>query len=645
MMKKLIAILLAGSTLLSTVLTGCDSPSNDETESMATYQDSQETVMSEPEYSEETIEETEVLSVMQEETILSPSFPEKNEDIEIEFVEENENLTTPQRNDINMLNYITVLTQEINVSKSSRIYLDSVQSSLLNNLNLNAIDSKTQSQINNLWKTIDGYRMISVKRERLEYIYEQNKAQALREAIPNPVGLLSAVQSGDKLSLALSVLYMAVDSVASYESSFSKADLDYLKDNWELDNEETDELSSSQLNLLNYMINVVRDNALPNDCALKPEEVEAFVEWANKENLTRRISWFEEHEETYSEFRTYWTELAKTYYQYKNYEKCLEAVKKFEEVATPIFDYDTDYAETLLTAILSAKEIMSQAEYVEYAERCVELLLANCPEKEWGLRYFAAQIYIDLCANTGDSSYLKNAFDIAKNNVNVLMDEQVALNSEYLNEVQKLTAAKDATKREKKEIDEYNALIKEKRKTELPPVSEAFYLNCELLFALVEELDIPQHEKDDIDAILHENGTSIFLTEALDNRFWADESIPEIDSDDILVSFDGSQLTVPANCLTEKFEIQVTISDDITIDDWEVKEVHRPKGSKECSEFMVTLTSEEGKQHTYSAGEKITVTVIPSSNMSDNTIDFNFQVNSKKTLWIFNGIEIERITK
>lgn len=73
---------------------------------------------------------------------------------EPEEEEEEEELTTPQRNSVNMMNYITVLTQEINNSKNSRIYLDSVQSSLLNNMNLNAIDNKTQGQINSLWRTI-----------------------------------------------------------------------------------------------------------------------------------------------------------------------------------------------------------------------------------------------------------------------------------------------------------------------------------------------------------------------------------------------------------------------------------------------------------------------------------------------------------
>ena len=105
-------------------------------------------------------------------------------------------LSSTQRNSINLLNYMTVLTQEINESKGNQLFLESAYSSLVNDIYPNSVDTKTQAQITSLMDTVDEYRMIAVKRDRILYIYEQNQAQALRQAIPNPVGLLSAVQSG-----------------------------------------------------------------------------------------------------------------------------------------------------------------------------------------------------------------------------------------------------------------------------------------------------------------------------------------------------------------------------------------------------------------------------------------------------------------
>lgn len=575
-----------------------------------------------------------------EETIAPTTAPTEAPEV-TELVEE-VNLTTTQRNSINMLNYITVLTQAINESSGSRVYLESAQASLLNNIYPNAVDTKTQSQINNLWRTIDGYRMIAVKRDRLEYIYEQNRAQALRQAIPNPLGLLSAVQSGSILKGAVSVLYMAVDAKTSYDAASTQADLQYLQSGWELEDAEATELSNSQLNLLNYMLDMVRDNDFPGEYALTADAVTNFVKWTNETNLTRKINWLETNEETYCEFRTYWLELAKSYYLDNQYRNCISAFEKYEDVATRIFRKDNDYAEIIPMAIVAAKSTMSKTKYVDFAEKYVSILLKNCADDDWLLRYFAAQIYVDLYGITSERSYLSEAYDIAYDNVNELVDEQIALNDAYLAEVKMIEVDKDASKREKQEIKEYNKYLQDKRDTELPPVHETFYLNCELLFALADELNVSYSKKNVIDDTIHENGAPVFLTEALDSRFWARKTIPAIDPNGINVEFNGKKLVIPASCLTDRFVVTVTISGGTVLDDWKVDKVDRPKNSMDCSEFMVTLISEKGKNYDFSAGETITVTITPVADAPDEAIQFSFDVVGTKTLWVINGIKFER---
>ncbi|MCM1122601.1 MAG: hypothetical protein NC416_08460 [Eubacterium sp.] len=427
-------------------------------------------------------------------------------------IEEDETLTETQRNSINMLNYMTVLTQEINEAKGNQIFLESVYSSLVNDVYPNAVDTKTQAQITSLMDTIDGYRMITVKRDRLEYIYEQNCAQALRQAIPNPVGLLSVVQSGSALKSAASVLYMTVDFVSSYKSTTSQADLQFLQNSWELDDEESAELHSSTKNALSYMFNMVRDYDLPGDHALNQESVESFVLWSNKPDsqLVSKIAWLESHQDTYKEFGLYWLEIAKDYYNANEYEKCLAAINQYKAVSTRIFRKDIDYATVLPMAIISAKETKGESDYVKMTDQYCAEILTNTKDADWSLKYFVAQAYLDLYAITKESLYLDKAYKIALDNVIILVDEQRALNDSYLAEIQEEKADKDATKREKKEVKEYNKLIKEERKVALPPVSEALYLNCDLLFALAEKRNISSAERSKISSILHENGDSIF---------------------------------------------------------------------------------------------------------------------------------------
>ncbi|MGN8905059.1 hypothetical protein ACTND3_01825 [Bacillota bacterium HCP28S3_F12] len=563
--------------------------------------------------------------------------------------EPDDGLTPEMRKSINMLNYMTSLTQQVNEQKNNQLFLESAYDSF-DNLYPNSVDTKTQAQITSLMDTIQGYRMISVKRDRLEYIYEQNRAQALRQAIPNPVGLLSAVQSGSLLKAAASVLYMAVDSASSYKAATTQADLQFIKDGWELDDEESAELHNSTKNALTYMLNMVRDYDIPGDYALNKAAVEDFVTWSSKPDsqLERKISWFETNQNTYEEFGPYWLELAKDYYNYEDYAKCLTAIKKYEGISTRIFRKDQDYAQALPMAIISAKETLSNPEYVSIAANYCQIIDDNTDDEDWTLRYFAAQIYMDLYAITKDTVYLDEAYKIARENVVVLVDEQKKLNAAYIAEIQEVKAGKDATKREKNEVKKYNKTIKEERKIALPPVSEALYLNSDLLFALAEERKIDDTERKKIEAILHENGENIFLTQALDDRFWFNKKSAIIDSGDIEVSFEGGKFIIPASCVTDRsiITVKVTGANGATnFDEWLVDEVKRPKNSTNCSEFTVTYTNKDSDKYKYQAGETVTIRVTPVAESPEEYMEFKFNVVATKKVVVFNGVKFERVTK
>lgn len=559
-------------------------------------------------------------------------------------------LSSVQQNSINMLNYITVLTQQINSSKGSRVFLEAAYSSLINNIYPNAVDSTTQAQINSLFSTLDSYRMITVKRERLEYLYEQNRAQALRQAIPNPIALLSVVQSGNMLKAAASVLYMAVDSVTSYQNAASQADLQYLQSGWELDDAESEALSTSRKNAFNYMVEMVRNYSLPGDYALNEESVQEFVGWVNNTNLVRKTAWLEAKEDTYKRFGPYWLELAKCYYAADEYEKCLFAFSQYEAVTSRILRRDFDYAEALPMAIIAAKETMSEGDYIKTADRYTSLILANAKNNDWSLRYFAAQIYLDLYASTNKESYLSAAYKIAFDNVNVLVDEQKSLNKAYLEEVQEITVEdarknaseteKKTTKRLKQEAKEYNKYLKAQRKVALPPVSEALYLNCELLFALAEKRGFSSTEQKRIDGILHENGTRLFLTETLDDRFWFANPAQSTPKEKLVVNFDGDTIILPASCITDRSIITLKVTNaagEQVFDDLEVKEVERPKKTG-FEGFKVIFTSKKASDYKYNAGDVVSIIVTPVVENPDNTIEFIYDVVAAKKALVFNGI-------
>lgn len=563
------------------------------------------------------------------------------------YVQPDDGLTDEKRNSINMLNYMLMISQKVNVDRKNQLALESAYDSF-DNLYPNSVDRNTQAQITSLMDTIQGYRMISVKRARLEYIYEQNQAQAYRKAIPNPMGLLSAVQSGSKIKMAAAVLYMVVDSATSYETARSQADLDFLKDGWELDDAESEELHNSTKNSMNYMFDMVRTYDIPGDYALSKTAIEDFVAWSSKPDsqLDRKIMWFEDNERTYAAFGPYWLELARDYFYAQKYDKCLESVLHYESISTRIFRKDKDYANILPMAIIASREIMSEADYIELASKYCDLIYENTQDKDWSLRYFSVLVYMDLYSITNDMKYLDKAYSCARENVNYLVDEQKRLNYEYLSDIEEITADADATKRVKDEIKQYNKALRAERKIALPPVSEALYLNVEVLFGLANEMNISSADRQRIDSILHENGESIFLTKALDDRFWFNKTADSLEAEDIDVEFDGSKFVIPASCITDRSKIIVTVSGPngtTTFEEWEVSEVKRPKNSKDCSEYKVTIKIKDADKYKYQAGETITINVLPVEDNENEFLSFNFNVIENNVAFV-KGIKIERVT-
>ena len=561
-------------------------------------------------------------------------------------VAETASLDETQRNAIAMLNYITVLTQEINASKNSRLYMEQAYSALVNNTYPNSVDSRTLSQLTGLLDTMESYRMVNVKRERLQYIYEQNQAKAIRAAVPNPLGLLSLMQSGssggdnitiDYKKLALAVVYMAVDSITSYTAFTSEANLEYLKDGWTLDDEASSALHTSRKSVFNYLIKMVNEYNLPGDLTLTESTVEEFVRWSNDPNVVGRIQYLESNQKTYQSYGGYWLTLSESYYENGDYAKCLEALDTYESMNVRIFRKDYDLARILPFAISAADEVLEGEAYVDTVIHYTQLMLDNTENSNWALRYFGAQAYIDLYGKTQDESYLQKAYAVALDNINYLIAEQRELNAVYLAPVKETETPKDATKDEKNQIKDYNKMLKENRKKELAPVSEPLLLNCELLFALARELNLSDKEQSKVDSILHPNGESAFLVQTLDARYWFSDAPQLMTAEEMEIEFGGTAIILPANCVTDQASITVCVKekdaeDAVVLTDWKVDKVERVS-KDDFSSFQVAFTSEEARKHNWAPDAEITIDVVPRVDFGFEPYHFEFTAHGTKNEW------------
>lgn len=563
----------------------------------------------------------------------------------IENLFEDIDLNSTQQNSVSMLNYLAVLTQEINASKNSRIYLEEAYSSLINNTYPNAVDGMTLIQLASLLDTLEAYRMVAVKRDRLQFIYEQNRAQALRAAIPNPLGLLSATKSHNLASIVASIAYLAVDSYSSYTAFTSQNDLQFLKDGWVLDDEAAKELHNSRKSTFNYMVRIVDEYNLPGDLTLNEKAVEEFVTWKNNTNAVQRIQFLESNMLSYMALGKYWLTLAESYYSMYNYGKCLEAVSNYERLGTRIFRKDYELAKVLPLAIISAGEIYTGDEYIKVAEEYVEKIIANTDHDTWDLRYFAAQTYVQLSATTNNSLYLEKAYEIVLNNVNTLINQQKRMNVDYLADFKETEVPKGATKAEKADIDNYNKQIKQERETALAPIYEPLLLNCDLLFSLANQLNISEDNKQKIETMLHENDANIFLIDSLDSHYRFTPTNKKDQQRNITAAFNGTELSFPAKFVTSDAVIRVTVagSDKETIfTDWEILKVDR-KENNLLDSFIVTYKSANAKDHKYKVNENVNINILPKKGHPAEALEFKFVTDNQKKLFVFDNIVFKQI--
>ena len=541
-------------------------------------------------------------------------------------------LSVEQKNAVEMLNYITVLTQETNASKNSQLYMEQAYSMLINNTYPNAVDSRTLSQLTGLLDTMEKYRMLEVKRDRLQYIYEQNQAQAIKSAIPNPIAVLGATHAYTPSKLIASVVYMAASSAASYSAYTSESELKYLKDGWDLDDEAANALHESRKGTFSYMVKMVNDYSLPGDMVLTESTVEEFVKWKQNDNVIRRIQFLESNEDVYQYYGGYWLTLAESYYENGRYTDCLDALSSYEAMETRIFRYDREYARVLPLAIVAAEYSFEDNEYIKYAEQCAKRILANTDYSDWALRYYAAQTYIDIYSRTDDKKDLKNAYDIVLDNVNYLVDGQRELNASYLVKIQEAKAPKGATKSEKSQISQYNKMLKELRKKELPPVSEALLVNCELLSSIIGELELPDSELAKLNEILHRGNARLFMAETLDNLYWF--SGPGADMEEPIVAYGGPSVILPARLLTDDVKIAVSVkagksAKAAIFEDWKLDTVERGVEG-DINTFNAVFTSATAKKYSWEEGQEISISVMFDEEIGIQPLYYEFTTEAAK---------------
>lgn len=584
--------------------------------------------------SKEAVEESDVSSDL---SVNETSSDDVSDDDVMSDVSGEMELTETQKNSLAMLNYLTTISQEIDSQNNSRLFLEEVYSLICNNLNKETIDEQTQLRATNLLRFIESYRINAVKRERLQYLYNQDKANVMRKAIPDPLAILSIANADSLGKLLTSLTYTIADSYNNYKTHNNDLDKQYMLSGWELDDHAATVLNNNRIDMFNYMINIIRENDVPGMYALSEDAVKKFSEYKVEDNVYQKIQFFEAKKETYLYFGSYWLDLANCYFDISQYEKCLECIDQYKNLSIRIFNKDIEYADALPNAIVSAQKIFEGDKYISVAEGFVNDIVKNAKEENWSLLYFAAQVYVDLYSKTNEIKYLEYAFKIVLNNINELIKNQKQINDTYLSDLmeQKLPdninySSNKEKKEEKKKLDDYNSSLKEKRKTELVSIYEPLVLNCDLLFALAEKIELSEQQKIHINGMLMVNtSTPIFLSKPIEEKYSFNFKTEKPSA-----NLNKNEIIIPANLLVENAKIKVSIvnpnDEPKSYEDFTIKKVVRNGSS--ISDFEAYYTSDKFKDHKWSLGTKITVTI--DNGEAYNPIVMEFEVTEYKDNFI-----------
>ena len=356
-------------------------------------------------------------------------------------------LSKEQRNSLAMLNYLSVVSQSIDSSKNNRGLLETYYSALINNTRPDKISPATEEYLSQFLDVIEKFRMVDRKRERLNYNQDQKQAKKLAEIVPEPMEIINKVIGHDWVGLLADAIKTGINIIDENVVNNDSKELaqDFLRSNWELEDEEAEAIHQNRKLLFLYMIDIIRENNIPAEYSLNENSVKEFVEWSNRTNVDQKVHFLESSVVTYKNYGPYWLELTRDYYEQRDYGKSLEAFYKFETLKAEIFRKDYELARTIPTALASACYVLSNEEYIPKAEKYLQLLMDNTDSSDWANHYFASQSYIDLYARTDNEIYLRKAYDITLADVNYLSATQHQSDLTYLSDVKPVTLSANAS--------------------------------------------------------------------------------------------------------------------------------------------------------------------------------------------------------
>ena len=429
---------------------------------------------------------------------------------------------TGQRS-IAMLNYLASQAVSVIESKDSKLLLEDLYQQLYNNVNPEDIDQDTQRLVLRMLNQVENIRLVSVQRDRLQYLLEREQAQAIYNAIPDTLGIIGTVymgvKRGDLIAGVASAIGLTAQSLLRVKQAQGKNDIEFMKQNWALDDKNSRYFHELRTDVLEYLWKITDIYHLPKTDSLNEKAIKNFFTIQHDSNRTRKLQNLKNGEALYSKYAPYWLELANVYYENAEWQKCIDAIERYEKAQSNIFRKDFDYAHVLTKRVVALQNLYMGKDsglYLELVGRSLKIIEDNIEVSDSLTYYFVAMTYLNMASIenniTNKQAYLDKAYSHLVHNVSMFSrasEEQIAA---YLNPIQIPQIDKIQLNSKEKVKDMEKRLIKE-RKTELPPFNSLLILNYNTLFNLMNEMNISTTERTRINALVNDAFINPFVRE------------------------------------------------------------------------------------------------------------------------------------
>lgn len=308
-------------------------------------------------------------------------------------------------------------TSRVLVSQNNRAVLDEIY---LNTLDFYQDTSITNSQyIADFKDDIVEFKSIDVKRERLEYLYNQKKSMQIASLVPNALSVATiAFSSGNPKRAIIAIAGTALSSVSSYLTTKQQNELDMIQSKWELDDEGSRVFNNLTNSLFLNLTALAHEYGFSREDYASPITLQNFIKLVEDENTTakdiiqRCVGTTIETE--LSRFSDYWRVVGTAYYELGDYNSALSAIKKYEECYEDVFFHDENYAQMMMIKAYCIDELsFNKTEIIDELVEIADAIYSNFLEEEgWEQKYYCYQIYKDVAKYTADKNYLVKAFAV-----------------------------------------------------------------------------------------------------------------------------------------------------------------------------------------------------------------------------------------